>query len=224
MNKPTISINQLAVFSQASLSRKKQILKQQIVPNKVLLPWYQKAKAAIRKYFHSVEDITPLLKAIEAIEKEATPTKAWAKTNQTVSREALKKMMLMRIPRILRDVQYEIVNASSHSIEVAGVEIKAAPEIIIKARINNKTIYGAIKIHISKSDPFDSKQMELVSTVLYQFLTRKVAHKDEDVLPELCLCVDVFAGRIAGADKSNWSSLMDQVENICQEVSKLWAA
>jgi len=224
MNKPVISINQLAVYSEASLSKKKQILKQQVVPNRILVPWYQKAKAAIKKYFKNVNDIAPLLKAIDAIEHEAKPTKHWIKINQQVSKEALKQMMLIRVPRMLRDVSYEIIKPSVNSIMLGGVEIKVAPDIVISAKINGKTVYGAIKIHISKNDFFDSKQLEIVSTVLHQFLLSKVVHRGDIVLPELCLCLDVFAGRIVGADNTHFNVVMEQIENICFEINKLWAA
>ena len=214
----------MAVFSEATLSKKKQILKQQVVPNKILIPWYQKAKAAIKIYFKNVRDHTPIYKAIDAIEKEAMPLKDWSKTNQQVSREALKKMMLIRLPRLLNNIEYEVVTVSARSIVIRGVEIKTAPEIIIMARINGDIVYGAVKIHISKSDPFNSQQAELVATVIYQFLKTKVAQPGEIVLPELCLCLDVFAGRIVGADKSHFPSIMDQVRSICREIIKLWAA
>jgi hypothetical protein len=189
-----------------------------------LIPWYQKAKAAIKIYFKNLRDYSPIYKAIDAIEKEATPMKNWSKTNQKVSKEALKKMMLIRLPRLLTNIKYEIVTSSARSILIGGVDIKAAPEIIIKAQINDEIVYGAVKIHISKSDPFNSQQAELVSTVLYQFLKSKVAQRNEIVLPELCLCLDVFAGRIVGADKAHFPSILNQVKSICQEINTLWAA
>ncbi|MBX9782775.1 MAG: hypothetical protein K2X48_05690 [Chitinophagaceae bacterium] len=59
MSKYFISTNQLAEYSQATEASKKRIIKQQKVPNKLLIPWYQKAKGAIKKFFSNTSDYAP---------------------------------------------------------------------------------------------------------------------------------------------------------------------
>ncbi len=90
---PIISINQLADFAEASESKKKSIIKQQIKPDKNRVSWYQRAKGAIRRYLTNVSDPTPLKEALKAI-RASVPASKHQISDKNVSIEALEKMLL----------------------------------------------------------------------------------------------------------------------------------
>ena len=56
---------------------------------------------------------------------------------------------------------------------------------------------------------------------MYQFLNKKVAKKGEIVLPELCICLDIFSGRLVQAP-DNITNAVYNIKVICNEIKKLW--
>lgn len=220
MGKYFISVNQLAEFSSATVSSKKRILKQQKTPNKLLIPWYQKAKGAIKKFFTDVSNYAPIDEAIKQLEAR-NPINDRQKIDKIVSIQALEIIKKIKLPKILSYMEYELITTAEKSLLVNEVDIKVAPETIIKAKYNGSIYYGAIKIHISKGKPFNLNQATYVSTLVYQHLIKKIAKKGEKVLPELCLCLDVFSESLIPAP-SNVIRKFGEIKIVCSEIKALW--
>ena len=109
---------------------------------------------------------------------------------------ALEKFAKASIPHILHDNIFESIKPSrKHKLIVSEVEIIVAPDIILKTIIDGIAYFGAIKIHISKNNVFDREEAKYVTTCLHQYLSNHYGNQGQ-VLPELCLCVDVYAGYI----------------------------
>jgi hypothetical protein len=221
MSKYFISVNQLAEFSDATTSAKGRILKQQKAPDKLLIPWYQRAKGAIKKFFSNVKDYSPIEKAIRVLE-EKHPITDRQRIDKKVSIEALELIRKINLPKLLMYIDYEIIVPETKKTVVDGVDIIVAPEILIKAKYRNEIVYGAIKIHISKGKPFNSNQCSYVAALIYRYLTKEVAKTNEKVLPELCLCLDVFAERLVAASPNPNRELSD-VKIFCKEIRDLWS-
>jgi len=222
MAKFYISINQFAEFSEATESSKKRIIKQQKTPNKFLIPWYQKAKGAIKKFFTDTKDYSPIENAIKELEAKV-PINDRQRNDRAASIQALEVMKKIKLPRILSSLSYEVVTTDDKEIHINDVDVKIAPEIIIKASYKNEIIYGAVKIHICKGKPFNHVQCSYVAALLYQHLTKKVIKKGERVLPELCLCLDVFAERLVPAPE-NIAAVSSTIRIICGDIKRLWSA
>lgn len=220
MSKYYISINQFAEFSNANESSKKRILKQQKNPNKLLIPWYQRAKGAIRKYFVDVNDYSVIDKAIQIL-TEKIPSNNRQKIDRQVSIEALEELKRVKLPSILQHLDYEVITAIEKNLLINNVDIKVSPEVIIRAKYKGEVIYGAIKIHISKGKPFNLNQATYVATTMYQFLKKNVILDGEKVLPELCLCLDIFSGRLVPAPENITSEIL-KIKIICNEIKELW--
>jgi len=220
MSKVYISINQFAEFSSSTDASKKRIIKQQKNPNKLLIPWYQKAKGAIKKFFSNVKDYAPIDDAIKTLQGKMTFNNR-QRIDRVVSIEALELIKKIKLPKKLLLMDYELISADSKEININDVDIKVAPEIIIKAKLKNEVVYGAIKIHISKGKPFNHIQAIYVSTLIYYFLMRKVCKRNERVLPELCLCLDVFSERLVPAP-DNLSTGIVTIRKICDEIKDVW--
>lgn len=215
-----ISINPFAEFSVSTLAAQKRIIKQQLTPNKLLIPWYQLAKSSLKRYFANVEVLTPINEAIEILSKKVPENKRQL-TDKIVSIEALKKVSAMEKPKILSEIKYELIKSSFKDIEINDVNITIAPDVIIKGTYKGFTVYGAIKFHVSKSKPFDLNQASIVSTLLYKFLENKFSGPHERALPELCLCLDVFSERIVPAPK-NLTKQLAVIKNICENIKQVW--
>lgn len=220
MSKPLISLNHLAEFSKATPNGKKRILNQQITPNKFLVPWYQSAKGSIKRYLRNIDDISPLVEGIDKLEKKSTNTQRQI-IDRKVSIEALNKLKYMSLPKMLRTINYELIKVEDNNLALYGIEIKIAPDLIIKGSIGGTVVYGAIKLHLCKSKPFDLSQSKYISTLLYKYLMNKVVKKGEKVIPELCFCLDVFAERVVGSSV-DISKEMADIKDLCSEINKIW--
>lgn len=215
-----ISVNQFAEFSKASPKAKERIVKQQLEVNKFLIPWYQMAKAKIRRYFYNTDDLFPILSGIEILKNKHIGNKR-QEIDRRVSIEALERMINLQIPKILKGVRYEVIKSEEKSVYVEGVEIKISPEIIIAAKINGQLCYGGLKIHVSKGKPFDHNQASYVATLLKEFIKRHIVNDDGVVVPELCFCLDVFSDRLLSAPAES-KLLLDEIKKYCIELKDIW--
>ena len=153
--------------------------------------------------------------------KEKTILNRRQQIDRNASIQALELLKKLKLPKILDKLDYEVIFSQEKSLYINNVDIIVAPEIIIRATYNGSIVYGAVKIHISKGKPFNLNQSTYVATTIYSFLSKKVAKKNEKVLPEICLCLDVFAERLTPAP-ANISSELSQIRAICGEIKELW--
>ncbi len=218
-----LSINQLTEFYSGTENKRKRIIEQQKIPNKFLLPWYQQAKAGMRRYFTDINEISPILKTIDLIVKKPATEKKWTQTNKQVSIEAMQRLLEMKMPSILRNNPYEIIKPHDKTVDIYGLNIIVAPEVIIKVNIEGKNVYGAIKFHISKSKPFSNEQASISTSIIYEYVKKKVAGKDGIVIPELCFSLDVFGLGLVHAPVNRVRQL-NSLSVICNEVINLWNA
>ena len=217
-----ISVNQFAEFSKATLKGKQRILKQQLVPNLLLIPWYRTARAAMKKYLKEVDNFTPIDEAIEKLTSNVPSTKRQSDERQA-SVAALTELKTFAFPKLLRDVEYEIIKPAKNFVTLSNVDIIVAPDVVLRGRHKEKIIYGAVKVHICKTKPFDDKQSKYVANLLHRLLVKNMATDEGEILPELCLCIDVFGGRITPASEVT-AKERSEIKTICEEVKKLWAA
>jgi len=192
-----ISLNQFAEFTKATEKGKLRILKQQLNPNPFKIPWDQTPKAGIRKSLQNNGDLTPILEALNILNRRE-PKNRRGLTDKNVSIEALQRYIQLKLPEIFKNYKYEIIKPEIKSTFIAGVEVKVAPDVVVRFRVNNKKYVGAIKIHISKGSPFDYGQSLTVATVLYNYLS-EIKDDDDIIEPKLCFSLDVFGDRIVSA-------------------------
>ncbi len=216
-----ISVNRIAEFPGATSKRKLKIIEEQKSPNKVKMFWYQLAKARIRKYFELKGDLQPLLDGIEQL-KSRVPEKKNQKSDQMVSIEALQRFISMKKDNLLDGLEYEIYRPKEKHFTIYGLEIIVAPDIVFKAKIDNQIALGAIKFHISKSKPFDIHKSRRVSTTIHKYLT-SIAKENEIVIPELCICIDLFGERIVSAP-DNLDVYSSELKLTCSEILNNWNA
>lgn len=106
-------------------------------------------------------------------------------------------------------------------MSIADVNVTVSPEIIIKVFIDDKIFYGGVKVHISKTKPFSIQQCSYSATVLAEYIKKNVAKENEMVDPQLCLSIDIFAGRIVAASEEYIEELK-MVRQYCKEVKQIW--
>lgn len=220
MNKYKISVNQLADFSTASEAGKKRIIRQQVKPSKVKISWYQMSKAKIRKSMEQKGSLDPIMEGIKILEARRPVTK-FQVNDKNVSLEALKRFVNIKLPGALKKMDYSVIKPKSNTLELKDVDIIVAPDVVIKGKFMGQTVVGGIKIHISKTKPFDLNQAQYVSSVICKYLKDIVAEKGDIVMPELCFCLEVFDERLVPAPEK-YEEIIKKVRDLCEEVKFLW--
>lgn len=215
-----ISLNQFVEFYGSSNYARTKIIKQQLVPDKVLIPWYQGAKAAMRKYYRDVQDVSPLVKGIETITKKI-PDKRWKEIDKASSIQALQIMLQLHIAPLLRLKHYELVIPETKILFINDVEIAVTPDIIFKSQVNGRVVYGAVKTHVSKGKRFDLEQCQIMAAVILKYLNENVVEAQAEADPRLCIAIDVFAERVVNAAGQNMIHT-NKIRSICQELKEMW--
>lgn len=218
-----ISINPFADYSKASEARKKSIIRQQKSPDKFLVAWYQLPKARIRKSISLNGDLEPIEKGIQEL-MGRKPLKKRQILDRLVSLEALKRYTTINLPKVLKGSSLEVIKVvDTKSVFINGVEIVISPDVIFRTQINGRSHVGAVKIHISKNNIFDSKQSKYISSLLYKYLVESVAQEDDIVSKELCLSLDIFGVRVISTP-NNTKKVFEEIEHLCDELKSIWSA
>lgn len=222
MSKYTISVNPMAEFGRATELGKIRIVRQQITPNKIKISYYQLPRARFKKSIVKKGDLGPVLDGIEILMARKSSSSRQEK-DRIVSIEALERFVAMKLPLFLEKIDYDVITPTKKSTNVLGVDVVVSPDIIIKGRLGDKIVVGAIKIHISKTKPFGLQEAQIVSSMIYKYLDKEIALEGEIVLPELCFCLDIFGGRIISA-KDSPPQVFKDIERICYDIKTIWDA
>lgn len=220
MSKYQISLNQFAECHEATENVKRRIIKQQLQPDRFRIPWYQLTKARIKKSFELKGNLDPIYEGINILRKRK-PISKRQESDKKVSLEAMERFIIMKLPSVLKEIEYTVIKPKVKSIEVSDVDIIVAPDITVKGKLNGKTVLGGVKIHISKYKPFNLKKAQIVSTTIFNFLKYKVADSETEVLPELCYCLDIFSGRCVSA-KEDSILVYKEIQEMCNDIKQLW--
>lgn len=220
MNNYFISINRLAEYSGATESGRRRIITEQISPNQFKTPWYQLSKSRMRQSLKANGDLQPIYDGINVLMNRVTNNPR-QQNDKTVSLEALQRFIQMKLPDILKEVNYTIIKPDAKSVIIDDVEVIVAPDLIVKGTLNGKTVIGGIKIHISKAKPFSFTKSVYVATVIHKYLVDQVAKPNEIVMPELCFSLDVFGERITPAPL-NSEAILKEISDICSSIKRTW--
>lgn len=222
MKEIKISANQLATFNEVTEAKKKSIIRQQKKPNPIIVARYGLARARIRKAYKEKGDLTSVLEGIEVL-KNRIPDTDWKRNDKMVSIEAMNRFLRMKLPDFLIDVPYEIIKRPKISwIIINGVKVVVSPDLIVKIKIDDKIMFGAIKIRIAKSSFFTKRQSQRIATLIHKYLEEVVAKDDEVVHKGMCLAIDVFQNTAIQAPPKTERTI-NEIKNSCNEVKFFWS-
>lgn len=216
-----ISINQFVDFSKGTDSKKRRIIKQQKNPNPLLISLYQTPRASIKRSLANNGDSKPIIEGLERL-KSKIPVKPRQVMNKTVSIEAIKRYMNIKIPSILRNHKIDIIKKPKiKSIFIEGVEILISPDVIFTMEYNNRKYVGGVKIHISKHNIFKKEDSVKVAVLIERYLNIISSDYNAEVLPELCFSLDVFDGRMISSPEEK-TLILSEIKDIAREIKTLW--
>lgn len=206
----------MAEFLEATESRKKRIIKEQLEPDPVRIPYYQKARSVIKKSILSNGDMTVVDEAIPQISGKSV-LKDWQKNDKTNSLKVLNLWKEMKLPNKITENKLMLVSTKAKFLPLYGIQIKVSPTAIFKVEIDGQIYLGAFKIHLSKGKAFNIKQSALVAQLMNLFLNNFVVGENEIVDPQLCICIDPFSGTMVSAsNKIKYD--VSQLKKACKEI------
>jgi hypothetical protein len=218
-----ISINQLVDFSKGSEAKKKRIIRDQKNPNKFRIAWYQTPRASIRKCLSNNGDKVFIIDGLERLKNKITdPDKPRELQNKVASIAAMKSFLRVQIPKILKNHELTIIKSPrTKSVFINQVEIIVSPDIIFTMNYKGDKYMGGVKIHLSKGNIFEPKDSKMVAAVMQKYLETIADDYNANVLPELCMSLDVFDERIVSSP-SNIDAYLDRINMTCAEVKRFW--
>lgn len=218
----SISLNHFGEFYTAPKGRKQAILN--IVKKKFdgSHPfWYTLSKSRIRKTLSTKSELTFISDTIEEVLKRKAPSD-WHRTNDRGNLEILQRFLKLRFYKNLKEMGYEVIPTDIKSFDLNGLSIDVKPDIVYYVERNNIRYLGAIVLRYNKGKAFKPINGQLVAEGIKMYLEQEIAIKDDIVLPELCLSVDIFSETVVSAintDSKHRKILYDLSEEIRERLS-----
>ncbi len=218
-----ISINPLIDFIKGTEAKKKRVIKNQKKPSIIMVGWHQTSRACIKKSLSLNGDKTPIIEGSIRL-KSKIVEKPRQLQNKFVSLEGMQKYLNMELPEMLRNHNLNIIKKRPvKSTFIKGVEITVSPDIVFTMDYQGRKYIGGVKIHLSKGNVFDTKELKIVATILHKYISEIADEYEAIPLSEICYSMDVFGERIVSSPKRR-EMILSQIENICEEVKRFWNA
>ncbi|HAH55483.1 MAG TPA: hypothetical protein DCM02_09465 [Flavobacterium sp.] len=210
----------MAEFINATPARKLRIIKEQKFPSKFIVSRYRIARnnmvSSIRNQF-SETDIISGLERLNGIK----PKSDFQTNDVKNSIEALRAFLKLQFPNDFKTIKCEFSKPEAKGFILEGVNIIVSPDIILRGNKNGKPFVGGIKFHISKSKKINEATGKYVAHGIKLFLKKTELKSDEIILPEYCLCVDVFGERVIQSPKKD-DEFTIGLSEACEEIKRLW--
>lgn len=216
---PRISLNKLAEYLEANVTRRKQIIHDAKYPEDVKGVRYKSVKEVIFPYLITHRDKTQLQAAIDKFSKKSATT-TWQVQDRDLSVDILNSLLGNDL-KILNNCQLSACEDDNKLLAIKGVSVSVRPDIIISKTIKGVVNKGAIKLHTSKTYPLNEDSQKIVTCVLFQYVTTHMLKTGEVANPKLCISFDLFTGKLIPSTGS-CKAVMNRVEAACEEIALRW--
>ena len=216
-----ISINPLIDFFKGTEAKKRRVIKNQKEPSVIIVGWHQTSRACIKKSLSQNGDKSPIIEGSNRL-KSKVVEKPRQVQNKFVSLEGMQRYLNIEIPQMLKNHNLNIIKKRPiKSTFINGVEITVSPDIIFTMDYKGEKYIGGVKIHLSKGNVFDNKELKIVATVLNKYISEIAEDYGAIPLPEICYSMDVFGERIVSSSNKP-ERILIQIESICDEIKRFW--
>lgn len=216
---PRISVNKLGEYLDASVTRRRAIVKdQKRPPGAGVVSRYSHVNTALLEYFQD-SDKKFLADRVQKLKADISGSE-WQREDRLLSAEVLEKLIGMLDEIDLTGVSVEAFSPKTQStIFIGGVRVSVRPDFLIKSEIGE--VVGAIKLSHNKQHPLQQAACESVAMLLWKYL--------KDVFPaapvelKRCVAISTPVKRVVSAPKAHKVRL-DAIEAACEEIAARWPA
>lgn len=224
---PRISVNKLGEYLVANAGRRRQIIVDQKYPPDFQVIRYGPAERAIVEYLTDGRRDRTILARHQKLLSDCRPgpDDSDARTQRVRNcLEAIKAFSAIA-PSSLpgNGLVMSPGVPDPPKLSKAGTSISVRPEILSSGvgRGGIRTV-GAIKLHFSKTHPFDDRSGEYVGVLLHEYAEHHLSDRGHPSFRQFHV-IDVFAGRIFSAPRAFVRRRAD-VEAACEEIASRWPA
>lgn len=217
---PRISVNKLAEYLEANVTRRKQIIYDAKYPAAYKSTRYKEAGETIILFLIGSKGEDYVLSIIEDLEKK-TPRSDFQDNDNKLSAELLESFLDSDIS-LLDGCKINICDHDNVLVDINGVNISINPDLIVVKKINKTTQIGAIKLYLPKTELSEEGQ-KIVATMIYIYVDKNLIQKDEVANLKLCLSFNVFNKHFECAPTA-YKLRMRQIEIACEEIALRWDA
>ena len=217
MSVPKISLNKLGEYMNATPSRRRRIIEDQIAPKEFIAARYSDARESIVDRIAgkiSDDELAQIAKDLRNKEYESKFTSQ----DKNLSADAIDSFLEIS-DQIPENYKFEKVPANEKAtLEISGVDISIRPDVYIKN--DDDEVVGALKLHFPKSNPLTTASGEYVATALKTFVQQGTPNPIDH---KLCLVVDVPSSSVIPAPKAGKKRMID-IKAACEEINAQWKA
>lgn len=221
------TVRQLAKFTMATEKGKLNIVKGYVEPPEKRGFWHQMSERAIRQSLRMNGDARPLYQELVALRKPRKQETEKQRQNRELCIKDIEQYLKIALPFKFKEVKKQQVDRDRgdvNYIDHLGVRISVNPDFIFRGTYEGKKIIGGVRLVASKGKKMRALQHRIITYFMHRFLMAQIAGPDEEVLPELCLCIDLYGSEglkvttaPTGTDVPNKA-----IEDTCKEFAALW--
>jgi hypothetical protein len=217
---PRISVNKLGEYMTATPLRRRRIVRDQKQPKGFILPRYNEAQDAIRKYLSGrKQDAGLLLSEIERL-SEAPSATEWESSRKRLASEAMQSFLEMADEIDLDGLRATLGGNDQPRLSIGGLEVSVRPEILLTGiDRHGRPTAGALKLYFSKTSPLTEDSAAYIATAVHAFVEAHMrpAHAE----PRNCRVIDVFGQRVYTAPRASARRRSD-LAAACEEIARAW--
>jgi hypothetical protein len=212
---PRISVNKLGEYMGATVSRRRQIIKDQKNPRAFKAAYYTPAQDALTKYLVGEWEESQLVNQLEALLRRSGD--GYQGKVNCCSAGAI-DAFLENYDDL--GVAGEICRAdcSVMTMDCLGVTVSVRPNLLIRDASSSE-IVGAVKFHFSKSAPLGDEGCDYVALMMRLFLEEELGLKS--INAKMCIVLDIHDGNYRRAPKAYVNRKRD-IEAACDEIYARW--
>ena len=213
---PTISATDLGSYLVSSPLRRQTIIeKHKYAVGRA--GYYDFARSSVIDFIMGRTDRAGLLKRAEEYVARSHVS-AYARNRSHRCAEAILRFLDI-VPLLDMQGMTPSDDVKHEAMDVVGVNINVDPDLILEGQDSHgRSTVGAIKLYISPAHPHTDASAQYVTSML----RRHARVRPVMVRADMCLLVDVFAGRVSYA-RAHWSHVhwLD-VGSACYEIRQAW--
>ena len=221
---PRIAVHKLGLYTTANARQRRAIVKDQKRPREFSAMRYFDAREAMIDHLLDGEpDPSALFLVIEYLASGYLGS-TWASQNAALCIEALSHFLKWEDYAPWNRMKLERGPESPPPVDLCGVWVDVQPDIILRGQNRNgRPIVGALKLHLSKTQPLDPEAGQNIATMLHHYANAALSRPGESASTSRCMVWDVFSGKIHTAPRAGLNRI-HVMKACCEEIAFRWQA
>ena len=221
---PHVAAHKLGLYTAADARKRRAIVKDLMRPREFAQQRYYDAREAMIDHLLDGEsDGYDIFMLIEYLASGFVSSN-WASQNAALCIESLGAFLKRRDHAMFSGFRRDRGSDEAPPVWLAGVGVDVQPELILHGENRSgKPIVGAIKLHLSKTQPLEQETGENIASLVAAHLEQHIARPGEVVSLRHCYVWDIFTQQIVTGPRDARTRVA-MMEACCEEIAYRWRA